>query len=114
MARRGGSVAAIGVLIQSLKSTQSHRYYQKTGTSAVILSHSANLVRASQTRKSPCINLTRALLDQGLINLIGATAMTQNNKIDNEIPASYKAKAILNINFTLAKALLAKRGKSND
>jgi len=40
--------------------------------------------------------------------------MTQSNKIDNEIPASYKAKAILNINFTLAKALLAKRGKSND
>ena len=40
--------------------------------------------------------------------------MTQNNKIYNEIFASYKAKAILNINFTLAKALQANRGKSND
>ena len=63
---------------------------------------------------TPRFNLTLALLDKGLINLIGATAMTQSNKIDNEIPASYKVKAILNINFTLAKALEANRGKSND
>jgi hypothetical protein len=40
--------------------------------------------------------------------------MTQSNKIDNEIPASYKAKAILNINFTLAKALEANKRTSHD
>ena len=40
--------------------------------------------------------------------------MTQSNKIYNEIPNYYKAKVILNINFTLAKAEEANRGKSND
>jgi hypothetical protein len=40
--------------------------------------------------------------------------MTQSNKIDNEIFASYRAKAILNINFTFAKALQANSRKSND
>ena len=111
MARRRGSVAAFRVLIQSLKSTQPHRYYQEPGKGAETPGHFLKLINQEIL---PRFNLTRALLDQGLINLIGATAMTQNNKIDNEIPASYKAKAILNINFTLAKALEAKRGKSND
>ena len=40
--------------------------------------------------------------------------MTQSNKIDNEIPASYKAKAILNINFTFAKALQTNKGTTHD
>ncbi len=40
--------------------------------------------------------------------------MTQSNKIDNKIPASYKAKAIPDINFTFAKTLQANRGTSHD
>ena len=111
MARRGDFVAAFRVLIQYLKSTQPHRYFQEPGKDAETSSHFLKLVNQEIF---PRFNLTRALLNQGLINLIGATAMTQSNKIDNEISASYKAKAILNINFTLAKALQANRGKSND
>jgi hypothetical protein len=114
MARRGDFVAAFRVLIQSLKSTPPHRYFQKPSKGVETPGHFLNGVKARHTPKSPRFNLTRALLDKGLINLIGTTAMTQSNKIDNETPASYKAKTIPDINFTLAKALQANRGKFND
>ena len=114
MARRRGSVTAFRVLIQLSKSTPRHRHYRKPCKCAETPSQFLNWL--NREIPIPRLNLTRATSVRGLINLIGATAMTQSNNLNNAIPAAYKATArvIPDLAVTLVKALQANRRTSND